>query len=123
MVRPRSQQLAPDIEGSIQTVGAVTSTIASYILSSNTTVSISVTVTARKNDGTQAAGYSIFGVFRRGAVVITQIGGTAILSQQEDDATWNVDIGITGSSINIRGTGAAGDIIDWNVIGSVVLHS
>lgn len=59
-----------------------------------------------------AAGYEIKGTFKRESGVVTQIGSTLVVMNNEE-SDWGVEYSVVGSNIQARVTGLAGQTIDW----------
>jgi hypothetical protein len=107
------------IAGTVQTTTASTTTAASFTPPDSTVSVLDVTVSGRKSDGTQGAGYRLAGTFRRSGGTVTQIGSTSVLSTQEDDSAWDAAFNISGTSIQVSVTGVAATTIDWKARGQL----
>lgn len=101
------------LTGTAQTTNATTGTLATHTPTDSTVVTIHAVVSARKNDGTQGAGYTLMGTFRRSGGTTTQIGSTTILAAVEDDAAWDASFATSGADVQVRMTGVAATTIDW----------
>jgi hypothetical protein len=73
--------------------------------------------------GGNCAGYTLAGTFKAvntgGAITVTQVGSTNVLSSNESDATWSVSLGVNPSSTSVRANvnGKAGDgEIKWSAL-------
>jgi hypothetical protein len=108
------------LTGTVQTADATQTAVASHTPDDNTAVTVHAIVTGRKADGSEAAGYTITGTFRRTGGVTTQVGSTTILAQAEDDPAWDCTFTLSGAAINVAVMGKAATVIDWRSRGYVV---
>ena len=111
------------LSGTVSTVGVVTDNVVVYTMLDNTAVTLEVTITGRKDDGTEACGFRLIGTFRRSGGVVTQVGNVAALFYESDDNTWNTDIIINSTDLEVRVTGGVGDNIDWKCVGKAILNA
>ena len=108
------------VTGTVQTTNATPGVIATHTPADNTVVTIHAVVSERKSDGSQGAGYTVMGTFRRSGATTTQIGSTTVLAQAEDDAAWDATFVTSGADVQVKGTGVAATTIDWRSRGYVV---
>src|SRR3989344_5701163 len=107
--------ISDKVVGTVQTVGAVTSTIITYAVPDNTVVVFSAYVVGRSTAG-DSAGYAVvFTAKRHGGGAATAVGVIANLSTQFDAAltTASSDITVSGNNVIARVVGVAGLTIDW----------
>lgn len=102
----------------VQTTDATVTTLDSFTLASNTTVTVSALVTAVKSDNSQAAAYSLIAIFRNNAGTVTQVGTTSKNVIGEDNASWDATIDNSTTTIRIRVTGVLATTIQWTCISS-----
>lgn len=85
-------------------------------------VSLQVSITARKSDGTAAGSFLLYGGFRRSGGTVTQVGTTKVVAFVADTGfTVDATFTITGTAINVNVTGVTGTTIAWRAQGSVVI--
>ena len=83
-----------------------------------TPVADSVTIVEARVVGTvdegDSAGYRLIGTFKKNtAGTVTQVGFTDIVSNNEDNTAWVVEMVAAAATIVLRVTGAAATVIDW----------
>lgn len=98
------------------TSGAVTATLDSFTLASNTQVTVSWMVGAVKSDLSQGASYTVTASFRNNAGTVSQIGSTSVAVIGEDDSAWNATADNSTTTIRLRVTGNTGDDITWGSV-------
>lgn len=86
-------------------------------------VVIDLLVTARDETTGDVAGWSVIGVFKNEAGVVTQLGATSILAEERDDPSWSVDFAISGTNVEFRVTGDAANSVKWRGDGRAVSRS
>ncbi len=103
-----------------ETTNATPVDIPVFTPTDNTAVSIQATVTCRKSDGTAAAGFRMFGVFRRSGSVTTQVSTTKIIAA-DSDTGFNVSatFSVNGAIVNVNVTGLLATTIDWRIQGDI----
>jgi len=108
----------PIQRGVVRTTNATATTIITYAgLSVNDrAVQLTVRVTGLKDNFTEAAGYYFTGTFRRTGGTITQVGSTLMIAQNEDTASWDATLTISGTNILVQVTGVAATNIDWQAV-------
>lgn len=108
--------------GTVQTTNATPTTIITYsgLSANDTAVQIVITVTGLKNNFTEAAGYFLSGTFRRTGGTITQVGSTLMISQNEDTASWDATLSVSGTDILVQVTGVAATTINWRAVLEIV---
>ena len=85
-------------------------------------VTLNITVTARKSDGTAAGSFHLFGSFRRSGGTVTQVGTTKVVAFVADTGfTVDSTFTITGTAINVNVTGVLATTIAWRAQGTVVI--
>jgi len=65
-------------------------------------------------DHDEAASYHLAGTFKNDAGILTQIGATTVVHVAEDNAAWDANFNISGTTIQILATGAAATNINWS---------
>jgi hypothetical protein len=108
------------LTGFVQTADGTQTTVASHTPDDVTAVTVHAIVTGRKADGSEAAGYTITGTFRRTGSVTAQVGSTTVLAQAEDDPAWDCTFTLSGAAITVAVTGKAATTVDWRSRGYVV---
>lgn len=105
-----------------QTVNAVPFDLTAYTPTDGKAVTLNLTVTARKSDGTASGHFQIVGGFRRTGGTVTQEGATQIPAYRFSAGLTTLDVtfSITGTAINVRMTGVLATTIDWRAQGTVV---
>lgn len=96
---------------SVVTADANVTTIATIPTASNLTYFLEASIVARRNTGSQSAGYKLSGVFRNNGGVVTLLPRDRL--SIEDDVNWNVDLSVNGTNMLVQVTGAAGATINW----------
>jgi hypothetical protein len=104
--------------GTAQTIDALPTALASYTVPDIKATSFNYMVTARKIDGSQGAGFFVFGTFRRTGTIVTQVGTTVVLPVR-DDVDWNVDFSIVAQTVNLRVFGKTSTTIAWTATGRI----
>lgn len=120
----KSDNLAGDvINVTTQTSNATPFDLTAYTPADGKAVTLSLTVTARKSDGTASGHFQILGGFRRTTVTVTQEGNTKVVafSFSAGLTTLDATFSITGTAINVRVTGVLATTIDWRAQGTVVI--
>ncbi len=97
-----------------QTTNATPLRFASVAPGTNKTVTVEVTVAARRStSNTQGAGYKLLATFKNTDGVVTQVGATAVSLTAEDNAAWDCSFTVASPSVDLYVTGAAGVTVDW----------
>lgn len=115
---------APDSIAEVQTTDATVTTVASYVMSDETALSIDVLVLATKRTAvTEAGTFKRHACYRRtGGGVATIVGAVVSGSDQETSAGLDVTIDTDGAStVRVRVTGLAATNINWTCRMSVVV--
>lgn len=102
----------------VQTTDATQTTLDSFTLGSETSSTVTWTVTGVKSDGSQMAGYSVTACFKNDGGTLTQVGTTVVTVLGESDAAWDCTIDNSGTTIRLRVTGKAATTIQWGAAGS-----
>ena len=66
-------------------------------------------------DHDEMAAYTIVGGFKNDGGTLTQVGSTAALVTIESTSAWAVAFGVSGTTIQIKVTGAALTVMTWRV--------
>ncbi len=125
----RHNGYVPSALGQAQTVGAVTTTIASIDISTfagfnadNCSFGVVASILGHSGGG-NAAWYEVYGLFKRNSGTLSQVGTTQQTRTLVDTAlnATSFVLDSTGTTIRIRAVGVAGSTIDWT--GSIELTS
>ena len=75
-------------------------------------------------DGSKCAAYWLVGLFRSAAAgTITQVGATAsVISAIEDTGSMDCALAVTGTKVDVVGTGVAATSINW-LVDSTIRHA
>lgn len=106
-------------QGGVETTDATVTTLVSVVIPTDTTVQIDAWAQGRRTGGTGGAtgdsgGYEDRGVFKNIAGVVTQVGTTDHSMDKEDQATWNSDFAISGTSVLYQVNGAVNNNVRWH---------
>ena len=106
------------VQGSVTTVGAVTSAIITFTPTVIGTYAIEIRVAAYNTTSTLGAGYSIFGTARFDGVN-SNLCGTAdrIVNEEGAMSSANCTFTVSGANILINGVGYAAQTINWSAVG------
>ena len=112
---PFYTDITPSMQRTVQTTNATPTTIITYsgLSVNDVAVQVFVKITGLKNNFTEAAGYYLTGTFRRTGGTITQVGSTLMISQNEDTASWDATLAVSGTDILVQVTGVAATTINW----------
>lgn len=99
--------------GTVQTVDATVTTVASYVPPDLKTTLVRAWVVHQKSDNSQGSGYELIATFRRSGATVTQIGSTTQVAVHEDVAGNDATIDTSGGVIRVRVTGAAATTLNW----------
>ena len=83
-----------------------------------------ISVIARDTSGNTAV-WELVGAFKNVSGILTQIGSTSIIAEEKDTsaAAWLIDFNISGTTIQILGTGSLATNINWKTIGNIIFIS
>lgn len=106
------------LQGTTNTVGAVTSTIISFTPTVTGTYAIEARIAAYNETGSIGAGYSVFGTARFDGAN-SNLCGTLdkIVNEEGTMSSANVTMTVSGAAININGVGYAAQDINWSAVG------
>lgn len=96
----------------VQTTDATVTTLLATTPDDGVAIICECRITGRKNDGTESAGYTVTGAFRRAGATTTTVG-TAVTATHEDVAGWDAILDSSGTDVRVRVTGVAATTIDW----------
>lgn len=115
-VSPGTDRVSERIyQGGITTVGATTSQILVVAIPTGYTVIIEARIVARDATNSTSAGYGVYGTYRNNAGTVTAVGGPTQLWVHENTAGWNSTFAISGTNVNVNGTGSvAGATVTWH---------
>lgn len=105
--------LAGTSTGTASTTDATVTTCGTYAVPDLSTVFLTSTVVAHRDDHTQGAGYQVEGVFRRSGGTVTQVGATLSVLAAEDNVLWDATYDVSGTDVRVRVTGAAATNLSW----------
>ena len=107
-------------EATLQTTTSGYQTIATIALSDPEAMVIDVTGVARRTDATDVGGYVRRALVYRDGGSATKDGSTDSPFTRETDATYNVDITVSGNNALIQVRGDTGHTVEWKVRYKVV---
>jgi hypothetical protein len=101
----------------VNTTDATPTVIWSKALGSNCTIIIDALVTARQkaSEANNGAGYRFHATWKRDAGALVNVAETATVTH-EDSAGWHVESMDSGTTLQLKVTGAAASTIRWEVI-------
>lgn len=90
-------------------------TCGTYTVLTDVAAGVRCQITGIESDESEGAYYERSLGARNAAGTVTQIGATAAIVTVEDNATWNVTLDVSGTTVRVRVTGAsdAGKTISW----------
>jgi hypothetical protein len=111
--------------GTVSTTDATVTTILTIPITTNSQTTFQVTVAARRTGGSSGAAADgasyIRGVsVKDNAGTPTIIGSSAMMTDQESQAGWDVTFDISTTNLRIRVTGAANNNIDWKATARIL---
>ena len=106
------------VQGTTQTVGAVTSPIITFTPTVIGTYAVEVRIAAYNTTSTLGAGYSVFGTARFDGVN-SNLCGTPdkIINEEGTMISSNVSFTVSGANILVNGVGYAAQTINWSAVG------
>lgn len=106
------------LQGTISTVGAVTSAMVTFIPPTIGTYAIECRIAAYNTTATLGAGYSVFGTVRFDGVN-SNLCGTLdkIVNEEGAMSSANVTMTVSGASVLINAVGYAAQTINWSAVG------
>ena len=108
-----------------RTTDATPTDCARYSQQDNTVMLIALTAIARQVPAaTNAAGYVRLALIKKEAGVMSQVGTTITLFEQESNVAYACVFALAGQDIAVRCTGVAATTIDWSTfLNGIVLAS
>ena len=115
----------PTQSGTVSTTDATVTTILTIPITTNSQTTLQVTVAARRTGGSGGAAADgasyIRGVsVKDNAGTPTIIGSSAMMTDQESQAAWDVTFDISTTNLRVRVTGAANNNIDWSATARIL---
>lgn len=115
----------PSQNGTVSTTDATVTTILTIPITTNAQTTLMVMVSARRTGGSGGAAADgasyIRGVsVKDNAGTPTIIGSSAMMTDQESQAGWDVTFDISTTNLRVRVTGAANNNIDWSASASIL---
>lgn len=111
-------QLTNRVQGTGQTMGAVTSDIITFTPATIGTYDFHIRTAAYNITSILGAGYSIFGAVRFDGVNSNLCGSADTIDNEEGAmSACDIDIVVSGADIILRVTGYAAQTINWNAVG------
>lgn len=106
------------LQGTVTTVGAVTSAINTFTPTVIGTYAIEYRVAAFNTTSSLGAGYSVFGTARFDGAASTLCGTPDKITNEEGTmSSANVTMTVSGDAISVNGTGYALQTINWSAVG------
>ena len=110
-------QITNRLQGSSQSVGAVTTNIITFTPTVVGTYTLEARVSAYNTTSLLGAGYSVFGTARFDGVNSNLCGVPDTIDNEEGAMTaCDINMVVSGANIIIRGTGYAAQTINWNAV-------
>jgi hypothetical protein len=106
------------LQGTVNTVGAVTSAIVTFTPTVIGTYAIEARIAAYNTTGSIGAGYSVFGTVRFDGVN-SNLCGTPdkIVNEEGAMSAANVTMTVSGANVLLNGVGYAAQTIKWSAVG------
>ncbi len=104
----------------LATTNNTQSTLHTFAIPTNKTVSLDCWVIARRTGGSagangDSASYRVVGTFKNISGVVTLVGALTNLFTHEDQAWWDCTLSISGANVLLRVTGATNNNITWHL--------
>lgn len=103
-------------DSTTQTTDAVAKVIHTVPTVTDQSTWVEATVQGIDNTAKEVAFYKFSAFFYNNAGTVTQKGTTTTLDSFEDDASWNFDLNISGTDVQIRVIGDATNAVEWRVL-------
>ena len=110
------------IDSTVQTTDATVTVIHTVATTTDSVTWIEATIQGRDNTANEVAFFKFTALFDNNTGTVTQKGSTTVLDNYEDDASWDFDLNISGTDIQIRVTGDATNNVEWRVLGNSGTH-
>lgn len=110
------------LDATVQTTDATVTVLDTVATTTNNATWINGTIVGRDNTANEAAFYKFSALFDNNSGTVTQKGSTTVLDTHEDDASWDFDLNISGTNIQIRVIGDATNAVEWRFLGNSGTH-
>ena len=111
-----------DIDSTVQTTDATVTLIHTVATTTDNVTWIEATIQGRDNTANEAAFFKFSALFDNNSGTVSQKGSTTVLDSHEDDVSWDFDLNISGTDVQIRVTGDATNAVEWRVLGNTGTH-